>query len=255
MPLKVSTGFSSAISAQEADSVCSDNPKGVIPPIPLSDKEKKNRCTIDLTTKEREFLRDVWRHKTSPVTERYVRLGLSRRVGNETQSSLVRRSFLRPVFVSIGSGRIKTFSLTEKGKKALGIEDQRSKRHGGVEHQYWQERLAERLKQMGWQVEAEYPIGGGKTIDLVAAKDGRRIAFEVETGNSDIAANVRKIPPGKFDKLVVVLTSAPARAQAKGLRRPGLKVVRAADLDASLAKTGGFEELNDSSPRFRLCPS
>ena len=181
-------------------------------------------------------MRDVWRHKTSPVTERYLRLGLSRRSGNETQSSLLHRSCLCPFFVSLGSGRIKTFSLTEKGKKALGIEEKQSKRHGGIQHQYWQERLADRLTELGWQVEKEHPIGGGKAIDLVATKGERRIAFEVETGNSDIAANVRKVPPGKFDKLVVVLTSARARAKARGLERPGLEVVKATDLEQSLAK-------------------
>lgn len=89
---------------------------------------------------------------------------------------------------------------------------------------------------MGWQVRKEYPIGAGKTVDLLATKDGRRIAFETETGNSDIAANVRKVPQGKFDKLVVILTSARARAQVKGLRRADLEVVRATDLERFLAK-------------------
>lgn len=107
---------------------------------------------------------------------------------------------------------------------------------GSTEHQYWQERLASQLMGLGWQVEKEYPIGGGKAIDLVAAKNGRRIAFEVETGHSDIAANVRKIPRGLFDKLVVVLTSGRARPKARRLERSGLKVVKATDLEGSLAK-------------------
>ena len=185
-------------------------------------------------------MRDVWQYKTSAVTERYLRLGLSTRLGNQIQCSVVRGFFLRPFFVSVGSGRIKTFWLTDRGKKALGIEEDASKRHGGMEHQYWQDRLAERLNHLGWQVQKEHPIGGGKTVDLVATRAGRRIAFEVETGNSDIAANVAKIPPGQFDKVVVVLTSARARAEATGLGRPGLEVVRVRDLDDLLAKKEGM---------------
>lgn len=124
--------------------------------------------------------------------------------------------------------------MTEKGKKALGIEEKQSKRHGGMEHQYWQERVADRLKQMGWTVHKEHPIGGGKAIDLLATKNGRRIAFEIETGNSDIAANVKKVPEGKFDKLVVVLTSARARAKARGLEGRHLEFVRAINVEEFL---------------------
>lgn len=99
--------------------------------------------------------------------------------------------------------------------------------------------IGDRLTELGWQVEKEHPIGGGKAIDLVATKDGRRIAFEIETGNSDIAANVRKVPPGKFDKLVVVLTSARARVKASGLARPRLAVIRATKVEDFLAKEQG----------------
>ena len=88
-------------------------------------------------------------------------------------------------------------------------------------------------------MEKEHPIGGGKTVDLVATKNGRRIAFEIETGHSDIATNVSKIPSDLFDKLVVVATSPRAQAKAGGMERPGPEVVKATDLEHFLAKEEG----------------
>jgi len=38
----------------------------------------------------------------------------------------------------------------------------------------------------------EKRIGAGKTVDVEARKDGRRIAVEVETGKSDAVANILK---------------------------------------------------------------
>ena len=57
------------------------------------------------------------------------------------------------------------------------------------------------------------------------------LAFEIETGNSDIAANVRKVPPGNFDKLVVVATSKQVRAEAERLKGKGLEVIRVAEVE------------------------
>lgn len=39
-------------------------------------------------------------------------------------------------------------------------------------------------------------------MDLVATKDGKRIAIEIETGKSDVEANIRKCKEAEFDKLV-----------------------------------------------------
>ena len=59
----------------------------------------------------------------------------------------------------------------------------------------------------GYQVLEEMPIGGGKTIDLVAARNGKRIAVEIETGKSDASANVRKCKKAGFTDVAVVAVS------------------------------------------------
>ena len=103
----------------------------------------------------------------------------------------------------------------------------RATRHGGMQHQYWKEKLAQRLRECGYVVQEEHPIGGGRTVDLVASKEGRRIAFEVETGKSNVVANVEKVIGAGMDRLVVVATSAKVKESlvAKVRSRPGVQVL------------------------------
>ena len=128
--------------------------------------------------------------------------------------------------------------LTGKGKKVLGISDAESSRHGGAAHQYWVKRIADHLRTCGYKVAEEAPIGGGKAVDILAAKDGRRIAFEIETGKSDAAANVRKCLEAGFSKVVVVASSAAVRdALEKSLA--GRRNVRVMTGPEALARISG----------------
>ncbi|MCP4259346.1 MAG: ATP-binding protein [Planctomycetes bacterium] len=174
-------------------------------------KDKNEMCAIRLTTQEEDFLKDVWQHKTSSITERYSRLSFSCCFGNKLQNSLFNSDFISSSLVILPRGRIKILKLTEKGKKVLGINTGESDRHGGPEHRYWVKRIADHLQANGYEVAEEVPVGGGKTIDIVAAHDDKRIAFEIETGKSDAAANVRKCLDAGLNKVVVVATSALVR--------------------------------------------
>jgi hypothetical protein len=111
---------------------------------------------------------------------------------------------------------MKTLSLTRGGEQALGCSQQGSKRHGGPQHQYWKSRLAARLRELGYTVKEEHPIGGGKTVDLLATRDGRTIAFEIETGKSDVSANIGKFADSAADRLVIVATSARVKGRIDG---------------------------------------
>ena len=71
--------------------------------------------------------------------------------------------------------------------------------------------MGEHLRGNGYDVSEEVPVGGGKSIDLVAARDGKRIALEIETGKSDAAANVRKCLDAGMDRVVSVATSRRAK--------------------------------------------
>ncbi len=50
----------------------------------------------------------------------------------------------------------------------------------------------------------EKPIGGGKSVDLVAVNDMEKIAIEVETGKSDAFYNLTKDLGEALDKVIVV---------------------------------------------------
>lgn len=168
-------------------------------------------CAIKLTTQEKDLLMDVWRYARSGIGERYKRLGFSAWCGNKIKNSVVHAGFIRCQSVSIERGRIKILALTEKGQKVLGINSRETDRHGGAEHRYWVDVIAEYLKRNGYSVAKEVRIGGGKAVDIVATRDGEQIAYEVETGKSNAAGNVNKCLEAGFQKVVVIATSAQVR--------------------------------------------
>ena len=181
-------------------------------PIPEPEKKEEkqggNGCAIGLTTQERQFLLDVDEHATCFVVDRYHRLGLGARKGTGIQRRLIDQGLLVSESIALQGGTAKLLGLTDTGRQALGIREGASNRDGGPVHRYWKHRLAEHLCACGYSVEEEAPIGDGKTIDLVASRDGKRIAFEIETGASDAKANVRKCLKVGFERVVVVATSA-----------------------------------------------
>ena len=215
MFLAVPKGNSEVIPANEGFSSRDRTQDGKTPLIlakgKIEKKDKKNECAIRLTTQERKFLMDVWQHPTSGIIDRYIRLNVSRHFGNNIKNSLILRSFIFSSSVVFSKGRIKILSLTEKGKKVMGITAGESDRHGGPEHRYWVRIIADHLKKQGYEVAEEVPVGGGKAIDIVASQDGERVAFEIETGKSDVVANVRKCLDAGIKKVVVVATSPRVR--------------------------------------------
>jgi len=180
-------------------------------------KDKKEMCAIKLTTQERDFLMDVWQHPTSSVTARYRRLFFSSCFGNTLQNSLLHSFFISFSFVILPRGRIKILKLTEKGEKVLGINTGESDRHGGPEHRYWARRIADHLKAKEYKVLSEVPVGRGKTIDLLATKNHKQTAFEIETGKSDAVANVKKCLDAGLEKVIVIATSVPVRDKLAGI--------------------------------------
>ena len=61
-----------------------------------------------------------------------------------------------------------------------------------------------------YAVTHEHVIKGNGAIDLLAERPGDRAAIEVETGKSDVKANLTKIGQAGFDRVVLVATSPSA---------------------------------------------
>ena len=215
--------FSTVISSKEGISTLDASRDRAIHGIPRQAKDRtvkkpgRNRCAIQLTTQEQEFLKDVREHPTSTIIHRYHRLSLSPRRGTRLQKSLLNRGLIISSPIATGHARIKILSLAALGTTVLGIKEPDADRFGGPEHRYWKHRLAEHLRGRGCAVEQEVPIGRGKTIDLVATRDGARIAFEIETGKSDVAANISKCLEAGVSKVVVVATSSAVYARLSSI--------------------------------------
>ena len=65
----------------------------------------------------------------------------------------------------------------------------------------------EHFERQGFEISREHPIPGDGFVDLVAERPGHRVAVEIETGKSDIKANLAKVRQADFDRLVLVATS------------------------------------------------
>ena len=133
-------------------------------------------------------------------------MGINAFRGNRIKNSLLEKDLIYWKGVSTQSGRIKVLLLTHKGKTAIGKpgEDKIFPRNTSFEHEYWKYKIAGIYRKKGYKVTLEYSIGDGKKVDIVAEKDGKRIAIEIETGKSDSIYNIRKDLEASFDEVVSI---------------------------------------------------
>src|SRR5216684_6062766 len=111
------------------------------------------------------------------------------RAGWPLETSKSRATFeVLPVLNS----RVKLLALTAQGAADLqrrGVQVVSSDR-AGLEHEFWRARIKEHCESRGYTVTEEYHLGDGKRVDLVARHQARMILIEVETGKSDVQANI-----------------------------------------------------------------
>jgi hypothetical protein len=179
------------------------------------------------------MLKDILKNGFSTTTERYQRLGLNAYQGNKIKTGLDEKGLIEIRGLAVRTGRIKMFELTEKAKEALsriGINTNRTRRKGGLEHEYWKNRIADFFRRNGYRVVEEYPIGEGQAIDLVAMKEDGNIAIEIETGKSDAIHNIRKAIDAGFDTVYCATLTDKLRdkiaAQVMGADLPGHAIIR-----------------------------
>jgi hypothetical protein len=170
--------------------------------IPENRDPRKKKTEI--SSEEKKLIEDIQKYPYSGVVERYKRIGWSRRKGNEYKKSLIARKLIETVEIPTKSGRVVIITLTDLSKSTFEIAVKESKRHGGIIHEYWKHKYAEKYREIGYEVAIEYPVGNGKSVDVVAEKEGEKIAIEIETGRSNIVNNLMKCINAKFSKIIVV---------------------------------------------------
>lgn len=187
-----------------------------------------------VSDREEALLRDVATTPITPITHRYQRLGWHMEVGNRTKDAIIKRGLARFDAVSTPRGQVKILTLTPDGVALLASRGIAPKiaRAGGAEHEFWKHELHAVLQRHGYAVAEEFPLGGGKTADVRAERDNHVLFIEVETGRSDIAANVAKYRSDA--DLVVFFTSAEVAQRYRDLvmlDRPGTRCLTPAEID------------------------
>ena len=167
---------------------------------------------------EDRLLIDITSHLTDSVTARYKRLGLSARKGNHCKQKLVKAGLIKPVTFAGHGAWLRLFEITREGiarLKTLGRQGP-SARGGGLEHRYWQEKLAEHFRSRGYQVEVEKPIKH-HIVDIIASNKKECVAVEVETGKSSYKKNITECLKSK--KLTTVLVACVSADVADSIRK------------------------------------
>ena len=164
-----------------------------------------------LSETEISFLTDVLKKPLSGTVQRYKQLGFSRRKGNSIREECIRKELLALVEIPIRNGKVVLCELTDKGRRLirdLGHEIPTKQRWGSVVHEYWKNKVAQRLQNIGWNVEFEVPVNG--FTDIIAKRGSKKIAIEIETGKSDWKKNLVKNRKKGFSIIFILATNQAA---------------------------------------------
>ena len=164
---------------------------------------------------------DILTFPADGVKIRYKRLNVSAGSGNRLKEFLLNQGWLESQTIDIGQTRKTCLRLTRQATDALNIGDT-VPQYGSIPHNYWQNFIAQRFSEQGYQISLEVPRISGR-VDVVARKGNERIAIEIETGKSDFVRNIRQDLAARYDKIIIVATDKSAFEKVeKTLAKEGL---------------------------------
>jgi len=190
---------------------------------PASDaKESKNRGYSEGDNKEDEFkeypsdskerfLADIFLNPLSSVTQRYKRIGVYLQAGNQCKNNLIEHGFIVRKKIVTRTGWITLFELTQKGRMILNglgykaVDDKES-----IEHKYWKQKIGEYYKAKGFDILIEEHINGKP--DVIVISGSKRIAIEIETGESYYLKNIER-DIKLFDEVICVAVNKDVEAK------------------------------------------
>jgi len=183
-----------------------------LPTTPPSGNNLPEKKSPDLSREAIRFLADIAARPLSTTVVRYQRLHLSRRRGNAIRKDLQRAGIIAATSLATRSGQVVLYELTDAGRsicRRVGI-DTPPRPAASLEHRYWVKRISQQHADDGYELIHEHRIKGNGDIDILAAREGERIAIEVETGKSDVRKNLSKLLDAGFDRIVILATSPEA---------------------------------------------
>jgi hypothetical protein len=149
------------------------------------------------------ILEDIFLMPLSSVTQRYARLKVSPETGNRYKNNLISEGFIRPRKIITNSGWITLLEPTQKGRMMLSelgykaADDRES-----IEHKFWKFKIAEYYKKKGFDVLVEEHVNGRP--DIIVINGEKKVAVEIETGESYAIKNIEKNLKAGFDEVVCV---------------------------------------------------
>ena len=185
-----------------------------------------------VSEKEAALLADIARHPIAGVTARYERLGWNAKTGNTIKDNIITKRLAEFELVPTHNSRIKILTLTPDGVEYLtrqGV-DGPSWRRGGAAHEYWRAVIRRELERHGYTVEDEYAVPGG-FVDLHATKADHAVFVEIETGKSDINANIEKCKALDGTVVFFFVSDALRTAHIAEVARAGATALTPGDLD------------------------
>lgn len=153
------------------------------------------------------LLIDIFENPFSTITERYKKLNLHTKFGNNCRKKLISENCILPKKIITSTGWITLFELTKKGQlvlRDLGYDFKFSSE--GIIHKFWKDKIAEYYKKQNLKVLVEeYYINGRP--DIIVMNKGKKVAVEIETGKSDFLKNINKALAAGFDEIICVATN------------------------------------------------
>ncbi len=156
------------------------------------------------------FLTDISLYPESRITERYKRLGMNPKTGNNLKKALLERSLIKERRVYNGRNVV-LLDLTPSGALSLEQNPRKGWRKGNSEHQYWRYRAANHYRELGYEVEEEVAVGEGRSVDVIAKKGKESLGIQIETGSSDIGRNVETCLDAGCSKVFLIPTNQEAK--------------------------------------------
>jgi len=178
----------------------------------------------NLSPLEKVLLADIIERPLEGVDERTKRLGIHPSIISALHSALSDRGLITPVIID----KKKLLEVTDHGKavaETLGIAIPRMETRGGLEHTYWIHQTVQFLKKHVFQ-----PVCEVDGIDIVDTKAG--IAIEIETGKSDVAANLAKLDNSRIPMCFMLATNKAAEIKIQNQSKsfPSIHVLPVKDL-------------------------
>ena len=182
-----------------------DNLKPKLPPMPQRGNVHGIQKSETLSPLARILLENIAQKPFVGLVKRFKQLGLKLSHGYQVIEELTGNSMIMPM--TIDGNRL--YDLTANGKKILGKKAS-LKGRGGLEHRYYIEKI-----------KAHYLAHEGFTflekddIDIVVETIENKLAVQVETGKSDIQANLTKLGRYPADFKYMVATNPETEIRTK----------------------------------------